>query len=65
MPDIVLRTGKMLMRKTAKNSGPRIDIPVCVRECMSMCLGVASGDTNKVHGVEICKVLQRIRKELT
>lgn len=57
MLDIVFRIGKMLMRKIVKNFGFRIDILVCVRECMSMCLGVVFGDINKVYGVEICKVL--------
>lgn len=62
---IVLRTGEMLASKTDISSGPGIDSLVCVRECMSMCLGVASGKTNKVCGVKIYKALWRIRKELT
>lgn len=65
MPDIVLRTGEMLVSETATNSGPTIDILLRARERMSMCLGVASGETNKVCGVEIYKVLWRIMKELT
>lgn len=64
MPYVVLRTGEMLVSKTATNSGPTINILPCVREHMSMCLEVASGETNKVCGVEIYKVLWRIRKEL-
>lgn len=65
VPDIVLKTGEMLVSKTDTNSGLGIDSLVCVRECMSMCLGVASGRTNKVHGVKIYKALWEIKKELT